>query len=427
MLLKGIVGHKCPKFNKNNSFRLSAWVSPIPETYNDYKGPKFITNKGYKDVRKSGLTSIYALYEQGNLSETIDAIKYAKNNNVKYYVRDKNLNIENLDKNSLLNNEYINSYKDLEGYYGHLIIDEPNVNLFTKLKSLKDIYEEIFPNKDFYINLLPTNAAKELLGTETYEEYIDKYIEILQPKYISVDHYAIMADRATMDPYLTDDVLYNYEVISDRCRKYNIDMFTFVADMRYNVFSRLISEKDLRWQVNSQLAYGSRGIQYFCYWKPIEFVHPLISDAMMSVDGKKTDMYYYVQKMNKDLKKLAPAFLAYRHMGTMHINGTNSKKVNPAFLRCKNAITSHNVLEKVTSTEDAIIGCFENENHECAFFIMNYTDTTENKDCSLNIKFNSAKSFAIYYNKKCIVKKLSKNFYKFDVKSGEGIFVIPLD
>ena len=154
----------------------------------------------------------------------------------------------------------------------------------------KKFYNEELPGKDFYVNLFPTYATTAQLETDSYEEYIRKYIEIVKPDYVSYDHYALMEDGYGVKK-ITDDVLYNLEIVAKLCKEANIPMMTFVSTMCYGLGTREPwSVEEIRWQVMNELAYGSIGIQYFCYFTPLgAFTDECI--AMIDHSGNRTDVY----------------------------------------------------------------------------------------------------------------------------------------
>ena len=61
-----------------------------------------------------------------------------------------------------------------------------------------DYFRERDPNHLAYINLFPTYASAEQLGTEgdttqAYREHLRQYLEIARPELISYDHYHLRA------------------------------------------------------------------------------------------------------------------------------------------------------------------------------------------------------------------------------------------
>ena len=74
--------------------------------------------------------------------------------------------------------------------YSYFITDEPNATNFTGLGRLVAYLRERDPAHLAYINLFPTYASNEQLGTKgdtltAYREHLDRYVAIVQPDLIS--------------------------------------------------------------------------------------------------------------------------------------------------------------------------------------------------------------------------------------------------
>ena len=65
------------------------------------------------------------------------------------------------------------------------------------------------------------------------------------------------------------------------------------------------------------MAYGAQGIQYFTYWQPVSktwnFYH-----APIDKFGKRTDVYYLIRNLNKEIQALAPVFLGAEVISVSH-------------------------------------------------------------------------------------------------------------
>ena len=94
----------------------------------------------------------------------------------------------------------IDSVKDHPALYSYNVSDEPSALKFPEFSRLLDYFRERDPDHLAYINLFPTYASAEALGTEgdtteAYGEHLRQYIQIVRPDLISYDHYQLRADR----------------------------------------------------------------------------------------------------------------------------------------------------------------------------------------------------------------------------------------
>ena len=92
----------------------------------------------------------------------------------------------------------IDQVKDHPALYSYNVSDEPSAVRFPEFARLLDYFRERDPEHPPYINLFPTYATAEQLGTEgdtteAYREHLRQYLEIARPELISYDHYHLRA------------------------------------------------------------------------------------------------------------------------------------------------------------------------------------------------------------------------------------------
>ena len=426
-LLEGIPNYE--NKSSENVIRISAWCSPVPAGIKD-NNPSFITEEQYQYLEDSGLNTIYGLYERGKPNVMKQACELAAKHNIKYFPYDPDIFADpkalEWEKGDLIALPGPKAYKDLEGYYGNLVTDEPGASQFQKIANFKKFYNDELPGKDFYVNLFPTYATTAQLETDSYEEYIRKYIEIVKPDYVSYDHYALMEDGYGVKK-ITDDVLYNLEIVAKLCKEANIPMMTFVSTMCYGLGTREPwSVEEIRWQVMNELAYGSIGIQYFCYFTPLgAFTDECI--AMIDHSGNRTDVYYDVQEVNRQILKLDEAYLDFKWETTKLISGSTMKDTNKAFKLCNNDTSKFMNLESVEGTLDTLVGCFTSKTEEGreAYMITNFSEPTQNINDEVSVKINGAKGALVYINGEAKVVKANNGKFDLTIDPGNGAFLIP--
>ena len=91
--------------------------------------------------------------------------------------------------------------------YAYYIIDEPNASQFPALGRLVAYLRERDPAHLAYVNLFPTYASNEQLGTKgekvtAYREHVRQYVEVVKPGLISYDHYQFTTNGDTADYFL---------------------------------------------------------------------------------------------------------------------------------------------------------------------------------------------------------------------------------
>lgn len=407
-----------------NVLRIGAWVAPPAANWNGMGNPDFATLEQYQAVKESGINVIYALYENANLAVIKRVSEYCSQLGIKYLARDTSMDVDP-QLLELEEGEFrlrAKDYYQLEGFAGHLITDEPGASKFERLGRLKKYYEKEFPGEEFYVNLFPTYATLAQIECDSYEEYIDKYIAYVEPEFVSLDHYALMVDGYG-NYKITEDVLSNLEIVATKCKDANLPMYNFIQSMSYSSTSRCPDEAEVRWQVMTNLAYGSKSIQYFCYFTPLEFKEG--SPAMIDLQGNKTPQYYAVQAVNEELLLLDEAYLQYDWDGTMVVSGTNSTSTNKAFLQLAYALEEHEMIKSIVASEDTLVGAFTGKDDRTAFLITNFSDPKSEAKDTVSVTFYNATHALVYHYGVAEYVELNNGTLEYTLDEGDGIFVIP--
>lgn len=244
--------------------------------------------------------------------ENLDLINHA---GLRAFVMDSRISeydFKNIDPNIVTDNvtslaEEIGSHPALMGYF---IKDEPNIREFSGLATVSELLQEISPDKIPYINLYPNYASVNQLGTENYWEYVEYYVNTVNPPIISYDHYALMENEPLRDGYFT-----NLEAIRLASTKYRRPFWNVILSTAHFSY-REATSADIRFQVFTTLAYGGKGISYFTYFTPRSS-----NCRMAPIDqfGYRTPTWSYIQNVNMMIQMLAPTLLNLTSTGVYHI------------------------------------------------------------------------------------------------------------
>jgi len=182
---------------------------------------------------------------------------------------------------------------------GYVVADEPPAPDFDAVAAVVAALRTADPGRLAYVNLLPDYIPARLLGTPSYEDYVEQFIATVHPQLLSYDYYPFgeEKDRST---FFT-----NLAVMRAAALRHDLPFMLVVLAMPHGPY-RDPSEAELSWQVHHALAYGARGISYFTYWTPNrdddwKFRHGLIED------GRPTLRYFQVARLNRELRALASA------------------------------------------------------------------------------------------------------------------------
>jgi hypothetical protein len=200
------------------------------------------------------------------------------------------------------------SWPDHDACWGYLLTDEPHAREFPALAAKADEVRRLHPGRLPYINLFPNYASKEQLGTGTYEEHVAAFVRAVKPEVLSMDHYPLMRpERETRDAYCENLAVFRTQSLAAK-----VPFWNYFYSMPFN--DRLDpTEAQIRWQINASIAYGAKGVLYFCYWTPGkgaggagEFPK---GGALLTAEGFKTRHFEEARRINRELRQLGPTLM----------------------------------------------------------------------------------------------------------------------
>jgi hypothetical protein len=114
------------------------------------------------------------------------------------------------------------------------------------------------------------------------------------------------------------------------------------------------TQKELRWQVWSSLALGSKGISYFTYWTPDGDASLANNEYMITREGEKRDIYYWIKNVNADINTIGKKLL------NCHADGTISSvtSIYPVYYNNRLGRTNYGPIKGVSGSVDYLCGCF---------------------------------------------------------------------
>lgn len=289
----------------------------------------------------------------------------------------------------------IANYVDHAAYAGAFVgYDEPGAKAFTMLDAVNDAYASAFPTKGRTINLFPGYANVHQLncGNVTCDDdhslasnmidYVEYFGQTVSVSNMMFDHYCLSksdkngaASRGKVKSYQYSDLdLFRNVSLSKRIP---FLMITHGRPQWDPGYSATIANNDptwttdvsatalppkpdehvydeQRWLVWSQLALGSKGVSYFCYWTPYGFKGGPFS---YHYDGTKTRMYDILKNINKEIQPIGQILMKCHADGAMMTNPTGYFALyeNDAM-----GLPSYGpvlALERGNS-EDVVAGCF---------------------------------------------------------------------
>ena len=195
--------------------------------------------------------------------------------------------------------------------YSYSITDEPSAAAFPGLGELVAYLRTEDPAHLAYINLFPTYASNEQLGTQgdpvtAYREHLRQYVDVVKPGLISYDHYQFTVSGDS------DQYFLNLAMIRRAALDAHVPFLNIVQASSWAPSMRIPNGRELRFLVHTSLAYGAQGISYFVYR------HAGIRGGMVDEAGKPTSLYEAATPLNHDFVAVARELQPLRSLGAYH-------------------------------------------------------------------------------------------------------------
>ena len=285
-------------------FPISYWYSPPHALLDDAR---------VADIASLGFTVM------GNLSaptvrRTREILDLAARHGLKALVCDPRLTLFLSDQDGWEGTigKVITDYADHLALYGYFLKDEPNRAQFPLLAKMEDALSAGDPAHLPFINLLPTYADTNQLGTPSYWDHLEEFLTTVTPRVISYDHYALLKNR------LRPDYFENLELVRDASRRHGVP-FWYIIQLIPGPGRRDLTEPELRWQIYTSLAYGVKGIWYFTMWTvPSWHADNPSVVGIYDLDGKRTRFHEPVKRANAELRVIGRAMLGLDSVGVFH-------------------------------------------------------------------------------------------------------------
>ncbi len=334
-------------------FVISFWVDPEFGSDPDAR---------YREVAEANFNLVLSAFNARTPEQTKTVLDLCQKYDMKAIIRARQPNLADTDPYIANPNDRIISADNLPEHpacWGYLVKDEPQVHEFLELKKRVDAIHEKHPGEIALVNLFPGNNQETTWGADSYYDYLDRAAQELNQSVLCMDHYPVMKpDEDTREEYL-----FNLDMMRQVSQKHNIPFWNFFNCMP---FSKHLTptEAQLNWQIYSSLAYGAKGVLYFCYWTPISSVLNR-GYAIIRPDGTRTPQYEQAKRINEKLKKLGPTLMQLTSSGVIRI-----KPGVDVDLLLKDSPIKKFIPDEVN---DYLIGVFKHSDGRMAILLNNYS------------------------------------------------------
>ncbi|MBQ8685725.1 MAG: hypothetical protein IJ514_06120 [Clostridia bacterium] len=276
------------------------------------------------------------------------------------------------------------------------------------------------------------NEAEE--GYKRYGNYLRAYIDHTGADYIMWDSYPLRGNG------IRTQYIRSMQVTADVCREKGVKFAnTTQTSSEINgrsgaVVTRRVTEEGARWLNNMLLGFGVKQIVYYTYFnKGNEFngkggTNYPDGTAFISRYGKRTELYYFMQKIMAEDQKFAPVIMSFDYV-TSNVYSAPSPAYSVEHIREAQRGNAFQRLESVSIDKECalVTELYDKENDRYMYMAQNVVDPEHTGvEQAITLAFDESYAHAALY----------KNGEREDValeggkltlchKAGEATFVIP--
>ena len=195
---------------------------------------------------------------------------------------------------------------DVLGYY---IVDEPSANAFEGLANIAEAMRKITPGKLAFINLYPNYAPPEALMTDSYEDYLEYYVQRLRPMFLSYDNYMIECSEEMTVPPRAVPWWTNLLATRKVAQKYGLPWWVIASSISQLPESAPTGPSRLAMQAYTALAAGANGFGWFLFFHYLDWDE---TPCDKRNHCRRSIQWGYMRAVNQQLKTLGVFLKKYR-------------------------------------------------------------------------------------------------------------------
>lgn len=407
---------------------IAGYYGPRLSTYskNGEALPEMINDEYYQMIQECGVNIVcYSPTDYEYTPEfVIQMLEFGDKYKIGHFITDNKVHTNAYSLNELA--ERINNYANYASFCGVHVIDEPYLEgiIGDGTKDMMD-YVPVFDK----LHELGINAGSNLLpnwvfySDEDFQKYVQTFITECEVPYLSFDYYVFDKNSTVVDYF------YNLSTYTQKASEAGIPLWVFIqAGSQWNdAVNRFDSEtpyypneKQFDWNINTALAYGAKGIQYFPLIQPSWFAYAESTDfdfernGIIGAWGNKTQWFYYAKDIQPHIAAIDEVLMNSVNKGVL----ASGEKVAR-----ENAL-SDVILEGTSWREladiqgDALIGCF-NYQGKTALYVVNY-----DMEYAQNIRLTFQDSYKISVIQNAQKEYYSGNQIELPMQAGEGVLIV---
>ena len=395
---------------------LGCWVTPRPHMMIDQEQ----ADARYAEVAESGIDMVYSFGDTSDGVLMDRVLRAAEKNGIRVMIELGRITDES---GIAANLELVKATMDYPAVLGYNMYDEPNAAIFPILgKQLEQIRAIVGESRLIMCNLFPNYANATQLGISgekdgmtPYAQYLDRFMSEVGSDVLSFDFYPFATDTGK-DTDKIKSMLINFSDIALCAKKYGVPTWGFAQNSSWSGM-RVPNDGELRFIAHFHNIFGLESYSYFLYCQPYDIdAGEGMFKGMIDYDGNRTEVYDRVKRINEEQDGLRGRYLDYTLKGFLT---TNLSKGYTASIADDLKLDTFGALRTSESKYNLLIGCFENEAGEQAYYIMNFVYGLDN---TVTLDLGDGAAFTLW-GQNGIEAMGEQKTLTIDLRPGEGKFL----
>lgn len=314
-------------------------------------------------------------------------------------------------------------YDSFGGFYFR---DEPYTYMFPHIQKCLEAYNRVraelgYDDLNVFLNMFPSVSGNQLSGgtdkSVTWEDYIYG-MSNTGVNYLSFDMYPIMGlfGNKVSASWFTALGTVNRIAIEEGKPWIGCVQVGGGSTSYGTIEARVTTEGEMKWNVNTMLAFGAKGITYYIGVSPTYFANTeeeqISCHSLINVYGEKTPLWYYAKEINEHIKAMDHILMNCDYQGVIITGNT------PVVHYGKDLIKSNSFRDLNEVTGNALVGCFD-YNGKTALYVVNNSITQEG---TITLSFDHKYQFEVIQD--AISKKEKGNLLTLELGVGEAVLIV---
>lgn len=390
----------------------------------------FLQDKYFDMIKDLGINVLtyqqadYGTYAQQRI---LKALSLAEKHNLYAYVKDYGIADDIADSSSLASR--LNEYARYSSFLGIHVTDEPSTSTFNagQNKTVTEIGPKTsllnsFSGLEGFVNLFPVCRSG-------HASYFSEYISNCKPKQLSYDYYPFSGGNYSVKEYFNS--LY---YISKAANENDLPFVGFAGTSNYSYSTspnnevNTITSAQISWNVNTLLAYGAKGINWFTLLEPYSFALKGSDGNITGMDfnragviganGNPTQVYNYVKNVNSWIGQIDGILMNCKNVAVLADGISND--ANRA--NWTNTYGDFTISASTSGGYDtgALAGVFDYAGKTVYYIVNNDYSTQQN----ISISLGSESNIAIYKRNSSVVNESNVTSKTLTIPAGEAVLIV---